>query len=54
MLGNFSVLYAGHVLEGDGIGFSGTPHDDRTWDNERLAMSFDIAKDLASRMEDLG
>ena len=54
MLGNFSVLYAGHVLEGDSIGFSGTPHDDRTWDNERLALSFDIARDLASRMEDLG
>ena len=31
MLGNFSVLYAGHVLEGENIGFNGTPHDDRTW-----------------------
>ena len=54
MLGNFSVLYAGHVLEGENIGFNGTPHDDRTWDNKRLALSFSIAKDLASRMEDLG
>ena len=29
MLKYFSVLYAGHVLEGDGIGFEGTPANAR-------------------------
>ena len=29
MIQHFSTLYAGHVLEGEAIGFDGTPHDDR-------------------------
>jgi hypothetical protein len=29
MLKYFSVLYAGHVLEGAGIGFAGIPANDR-------------------------
>ena len=29
MIKSFSALYAGHVLEGEGIGYSGTLHDDR-------------------------
>jgi hypothetical protein len=29
MIKYFSVLYAGHVLEGDGIGFAGTPANER-------------------------
>ena len=54
MIQHFSTLYAGHVLEGEAIGFGGTPHDDRRFDNDRLALSFDIAKDLSITMEDLG
>ena len=33
MIKYFSALYAGHVLEGDGIGFNGTPADDRWYPN---------------------
>ena len=54
MIHTFSTLYAGHVLEGEGIGFNGIPHDDRWYDNERLAQAFDIAKDAAVTMEKLG
>lgn len=54
MLHYFSALYAGHVLEGERIGFDGMPHDDRWYDNERLALSFAIAKDISTTMEDLG
>jgi hypothetical protein len=28
------------VLEGEGIGFDGMPHDDRWYDNDRLAQAF--------------
>ena len=45
MISSFSTLYAGHVLEGEGIGFKGTPHDDRWYSNERLIEAFEIAKD---------
>ena len=54
MIKSFSTLYAGHVLEGEGIGFDGMPHDDRWYDNERLVQAFDIAKDTAVMMEVLG
>ena len=54
MIQYFSTLYAGHVLEGEGIGFDGIPHDERFYDNERLALSFDIAKGIATTMEELG
>jgi hypothetical protein len=40
MITSFSTLYAGHVLEGEGIGFDGMPHDDRWYDNDRLAQAF--------------
>ena len=30
MIKYFSTLYAGHVLEGDGIGFDGTSANDRS------------------------
>ncbi|MFQ6029549.1 MAG: LLM class flavin-dependent oxidoreductase [Dehalococcoidia bacterium] len=53
MIKTFSILYAGHVLEGEGIGFEGTPHDDRWYPNERLAMAFNIAKDTAQLMDEL-
>src|SRR5215475_11859190 len=49
-----SALYAGHVLEGEGVGFSGTSADDRWYANERFIQAFEIAKDTAQRMETLG
>lgn len=54
MIKYFSALYAGHVLEGDAIGFAGTPLDDRRYSNERLASVFEISKDIAQHMERLG
>jgi alkanesulfonate monooxygenase SsuD/methylene tetrahydromethanopterin reductase-like flavin-dependent oxidoreductase (luciferase family) len=54
LITQFSALYAGHVLEGEGIGFNGTPHDDRWYSNERLAEAFEIAKDSAILMDKLG
>jgi alkanesulfonate monooxygenase SsuD/methylene tetrahydromethanopterin reductase-like flavin-dependent oxidoreductase (luciferase family) len=54
MLKHFSVLYAGHVLEGDGIGFDGVPANDRRYANEQLARAFHISADLAQHMESLG
>ena len=54
MIKSFSALYAGHVLEGEDIGFSGTPHDDRWYSNERLIEVFDIAKESAIFMDELG
>ena len=54
MIKSFSALYAGHVLEGEGIGFNGTPHDDRWYSNERLSQAFDIARESAILMDDLG
>jgi alkanesulfonate monooxygenase SsuD/methylene tetrahydromethanopterin reductase-like flavin-dependent oxidoreductase (luciferase family) len=54
MIKSFSTLYAGHVLEGEGIGFAGTPHDDRWYSNERLIQAFDIARDTAQLLEELG
>ena len=54
MIKSFSTLYAGHVLEGDSIGFDGTPHDDRWYPNERLITVFDIARETAQTLEELG
>ena len=54
MIKSFSALYAGHVLEGEAIGFSGTPHDDRWYSNDRLIEVFDIAKESAIFMDELG
>ena len=54
MINSFSTLYAGHVLEGEGVGFDGTPHDDRWYSNARLAQVFDIARDTAQKLEELG
>ena len=53
MIKSFSTLYAGHVLEGEDIGFNGTPHDDRWYPNDRLIQAFDIARDTAQLMEKL-
>src|SRR5499426_3437782 len=54
MIKYFSALYAGHVLEGDSIGFAGTPLDERRYSNERLASVFEISKDIAQLMDRLG
>ena len=54
MIKDFSVLYAGHVLEGDGIGFDGIPANDRWYDNDRLSMALDIAREAAVFLDDLG
>src|SRR5438034_11404597 len=54
MIKYFSVLYAVHVLEGDTIGFKGTPLDERRYSNERLASVFESSKDIAQHMERLG
>src|ERR671914_3073653 len=54
MIKSFSTLYAGHVLEGEGVGFNGIPHDERWYPNERLIKAFDIAKEAAILVEDLG
>ena len=54
MIKSFSALYAGHVLEGEAIGFAGTPHDDRWYPNDRLIQAFDIAREAAILLEDLG
>src|SRR5262249_51451459 len=53
MIKYFSALYAGHVLEGDSIGFAGTPLDERRYSNERLASVFEISKDIAQLMDRL-
>ena len=54
MLKYVSVLYAGHVLEGEGIGFAGIPANDRWYANDRCARAFAIAHDLAQHMEAQG
>ena len=54
MIKRFSTLYAGGVLEGDGIGFDGIPADDRLYDNDRFIQAFDISKEFAQLSEDLG
>ena len=54
MIKSFSTLYAGHVLEGDNVGFDGTPANDRRYSNERLIQVFDMAKRTAQVTEELG
>jgi hypothetical protein len=49
-----SVLYAGHVLDAEGIGFAGILANDRWYANERCARAFDIGRDLAQHTEELG
>ena len=36
------------------MGFNGIPHDERWYPNERLIKAFDIAKEAAILVEDLG
>ena len=53
MIKSFSVLYAGHVLEGDGVGFDGIPANDRWYPNDRLSQAFNISKETAQLLEEL-
>jgi alkanesulfonate monooxygenase SsuD/methylene tetrahydromethanopterin reductase-like flavin-dependent oxidoreductase (luciferase family) len=54
MIKSFSTLYAGHVLEGEGVGFKGIPANDRRYSNDRFIRAFDISKEVAQLTEDLG
>ena len=54
MIKSFSTLYAGHVLEGDNVGFDGTPANERRYSNDRLIQVFDMAKRTAQVTEELG
>ena len=54
MISSFSVLYVGNVLEGDGVGFEGTPANDRWYSNDRLAQAFEVSKQEAQFAEELG
>jgi alkanesulfonate monooxygenase SsuD/methylene tetrahydromethanopterin reductase-like flavin-dependent oxidoreductase (luciferase family) len=54
MLKSFSVLYAGHILEGEGIGFGGVPANDRRFTNDQCVRALHISADLAQHMESLG
>ena len=40
MIRNFSVSYAGHVVD-DNLGFDGTPANDCWYSNDKLAETFD-------------
>lgn len=54
MITSFSTLYAGHVLEAEGIGFAGIPANDRRYSNDRFIQAFDIARETAQATEELG
>ena len=54
MIKSFAGNYIGHVLEGDGIGFEGTPANDRRYPNERLAQALEYSRELAIHLEELG
>ena len=54
MIKSFGGLYSGHVIEGEGLGFDGIPADDRWYPNDRLIQAFDIAKECAQLMDELG
>lgn len=53
MIKYFSTLYAGHILEGEGIGFDGKPANERCYSNAEFAQVFDIARRVAQCMEEL-
>ena len=46
-----AVLYAGHVLEGDGTGFDGVPANDRRYTHEQCVRAFHSAAVLAQHTE---
>ena len=54
MIKYFGTQYAGHVLEGENIGFDGTPTNDRWYPNERLVEAFETCKLGCQLTEELG
>jgi len=53
MIKHVSVLYVGH-LELENVGRSGTPPDERRYDNERFQEAYWMARDAAQLMDELG
>src|SRR5947207_13581501 len=49
----FSALYVGHI-ELENVGRDGTPADERRYPNERLVEAFEMARDVAQTMDELG
>lgn len=54
MIKRFSVLYQGGIIDGEDLGYSGTPVDNREYDNDRLLSVYDVALTLAKSCEDWG
>jgi alkanesulfonate monooxygenase SsuD/methylene tetrahydromethanopterin reductase-like flavin-dependent oxidoreductase (luciferase family) len=53
MITKFSVLYVGQI-DLDNVGRNGTPADERRYPNERLVEAFQMAKEVAQLMDELG
>jgi alkanesulfonate monooxygenase SsuD/methylene tetrahydromethanopterin reductase-like flavin-dependent oxidoreductase (luciferase family) len=53
MITKFSVLYVGQI-DLDNVGRSGTPADERRYPNERLIEGYQMAKEVAQLMDELG
>ena len=53
MITKFSALYVGHI-ELENVGRDGTPADQRRYPNERLVEAFEMARDVAQTMDELG
>src|SRR5919198_1057556 len=53
MITKFSALYVGHI-ELENVGRDGTPADQRRYPNERLVEAFEMARDVARTMDELG
>ena len=53
MITKFSVLYVGQI-DLENVGRDGTPADARLYPNERLAEAFQMAKEVAQLMDELG
>jgi alkanesulfonate monooxygenase SsuD/methylene tetrahydromethanopterin reductase-like flavin-dependent oxidoreductase (luciferase family) len=53
MITKFSVLYVGQI-DLDNVGRDGTPADERRYPNERLVEAFQMAKEVAQLMDELG
>ena len=53
MITKFSALYVGHI-ELENVGRDGTPADQRRYPNERLVEAFEMARDVAQAMDELG
>ncbi len=53
MITKFSVLYVGQI-DLDNVGLDGTPADERRYPNERLIEGYQMAKEVAQLMDELG